>query len=205
MAYAGHGSFSTADPNERKYRKYSDRILLRRLLSYVFRYKKNLAFVIVSLLFTAAVGVIYPALLATAINNIYPKLNLTEIEIAIAGYFALYAVNYYANNRRTFLMQKVGQSTIYDVRSDTFDKLQNLSPSYYSKRETGRIMSYITNDVDALSDFVTFQLPQVLAGLATIVLVFPVMYFFNPRLTLVSLVVIAPLVIMTLIFHGRIQ
>ena len=204
MGYSG-GIFSTADPSERKYRKYSDRILLKRLASYIFRYKKNLVLVIISLLFTAAVGVIYPALLATAINNIYPTLNMTEIEIVIAAYFALYAFNYYANNRRTYLMQMVGQNAIYDVRKDAFDKLQNLSPSYFSKRETGRVMSYITNDVDALSDFVTFQLPQVLAGIATIVLVFPVMFFFNSRLALASLVVIPPLVILTLAFQGKIQ
>jgi ABC-type multidrug transport system fused ATPase/permease subunit len=66
-------------------------------------------------------------------------------------------------------------------------------------------MSYITNDVDALADFVTFQLPQVLAGLATVILVFPVMFFFNSGLTLVSLIVIPPLVILTLAFQGKIQ
>lgn len=204
MAFPG-GTFSTADPSERKYRKYSDRVLLRRIFSYILNYRKDLVLAFVSLIFTAAAGVVFPALLADAINNIYPKLNLMGIEIAIGAYFALYAINYIASNRRTFLMQKVGQNTIYDVRRDAFEKLQKLSPSYYSKRETGRVMSYITNDVDALSDFVTFQLPQVLAGLATIILVFPVMFLFNPRLTLVSLVVVPPLVILTLAFQGKIQ
>jgi len=102
-------------------------------------------------------------------------------------------------------MQIVGQNMIQSIRHDAFVKLQQISPAYYSKHETGRIMSYITNDVDALSDFVTFQLPQVLAGFVVIVSIIPTMIYLSPSLTLVSLAVVPPLVAMTLIFQGKIQ
>jgi ABC-type multidrug transport system fused ATPase/permease subunit len=102
-------------------------------------------------------------------------------------------------------MQILGQNVIYDIRSDAFQKLQKLSPSYYSKRETGRIMSYVTNDVDALSDFVTFQLPQVLSGVVLIASIVVIMFFFNIDLTLVSLIVIPFLVVLTYAMQGRIQ
>ena len=203
MPYAG-GVFDVSDPNERKFRKYNDRELLGVLKRYVMRYRKSLLFVFSLLFFTAAVGVTYPYLLGSALNDIVNH-NFNAVMIAVGGFVALYVVNYLSDNRRTYHMQNIGQNVIYEIRKDAFLKLQKLSPSYYSKHETGRIMSYITNDVDALSDFVTFQLPQVLAGLATIIMVFPIMFYLNARLTLVALIVVPPLVILTLSFQGRIQ
>ncbi len=203
MGYA-HGVFDTSDPNERKLRKYNDRELLRVLGSYITRYRKELFLVFSSLFFSAAVGVIYPYLLGSAVNYIVAN-NFSGVMIAIGGFAAIYLINYASDNRRTYHMQNVGQNVIYELRKDAFLKLQNLSPSYYSNHETGRVMSYITNDVDAISDFVTFQLPQVLAGIATIVMVFPIMFYLNTQLTLVALVVVPPLVILTLLFQGRIQ
>jgi ATP-binding cassette subfamily B protein len=196
--------FSTTDPNERKYRKYTDRVLVRRLASYLLKYKKSLTLVLSYLIFSAAVGDIGPYLLGISVNDMFSR-NLEAVIIFVSIYFVLYVANYATDNRRTYHMQLLGQNVIRDIRRDGFAKLQELSPSYYSKRETGRIMSYLTNDVDALSDFVTFQIPQVLAGVVLIVSVIPIMLFLNPSLTLVSLVVVPALVILTLAFQGRIQ
>jgi ABC-type multidrug transport system fused ATPase/permease subunit len=207
LSYAG-GVFSTADPNDRKDRKYSDRELIQRLLSYVLKYKRNVGIVFLSLCYAAVVGVIGPYLLGVvALNDIFAARfwGITGVLGAFVGYVAIYTVNYFSDNKRTFHMQIMGQNVIQNLRQDAFVKLQQISPSYFSKHETGRIMSYITNDVDALSDFVTFQLPQVLAGFVVIASIVPTMLFFSVNLTLVSLAVIPPLVIMTLAFQGRIQ
>jgi ABC-type multidrug transport system fused ATPase/permease subunit len=207
LSYAG-GVFSTADPNERKYRKYSDRELVTRLLSYILKYRRNLGIVFLSLFYAGAVGVIGPYLLGVvALNDIFAARfwGTTGVAAALVLYASIYAINYFSDSKRTFHMQIMGQNVIQDIRRDAFVKLQKLSPSYYSKHETGRIMSYITNDVDALSDFVTFQLPQVLAGVVVIVSIVPTMFYLSPNLTLVSLAVVPPLVALTLAFQGRIQ
>jgi ABC-type multidrug transport system fused ATPase/permease subunit len=202
------GSLNKEDPGDHKFRKYSDRVLLGRLISYMLVYKKNLGVVIASLIFAAAVGVVGPYLLAIiALNDIASRrfYGFDGVLAAVGAYAALYLVSYFSDNKRTYHMQIMGQNIIQDLRRDSFAKLQELSPSYFSSRETGRIMSYITNDVDALSDFVTFQLPQVLAGAILIISIVPTMLHFNLGLTLVSLIVIPPLVFLTLAFQGRIQ
>jgi ABC-type multidrug transport system fused ATPase/permease subunit len=203
MGYAG-GVFTTEDPNERKYRKYTDRVLIKRLGSYIFRYRPSLILVFVSLIFTAFVGVAGPYLLGISLNDMQAR-NLQGVIVSISIIFVLYLVNYVSDNRRTYHMQLLGQNVIHDLRRDGFAKLQDLSPSYYSKRETGRIMSYITNDVDALSDFVTFQVPQVLAGVVIIAAIIPFMLILNFQLSLVSFAVVPALVLLTLAFQGRIQ
>ncbi len=207
MSVAG-GIFSTADPNDRKYRKFSDRELVKKLLSYILRYRRNLYVVAASLCYAAVIGVLGPYLLGiVAINDILVGnfWGVTGVVGAIGMYVILYIINYFSDNQRTYNMQLMGQNVIRDIRKDAFVKLQELSPSYFSKHETGRIMSYITNDVDALSDFVTFQLPQVLAGFVVIISIVPWMFLISPSMALVSFAVVPPLVILTLAFQGRIQ
>jgi ABC-type multidrug transport system fused ATPase/permease subunit len=204
----GGGVFSIADPSERKFKKFSDRELIRKLLSYILKYRRNLVIVGVSLAFAAIVGVVGPYLLAiVALNDIFAGKfwGYTGVVGAIAIYAVLYLVNYLTESKRTYHMQVMGQNVIQDIRRDAFVKLQELSPAYYSKHETGRIMSYITNDVDALADFVTFQLPLVLSGFVVIISIVPWMFYLSTSMTLVSLVVVPPLVVLTLAFQGRIQ
>jgi ATP-binding cassette, subfamily B, multidrug efflux pump len=200
--------FSIADPNDRKYRKFSDRDLISKLLSYMMKYRRNLVLVGGSLAYAAFVGVAGPFLLGViALNDIFSGnfWGYTGVVGAIGTYTILYLVSYLTENRRTYHMQVVGQNVIQDIRRDAFVKLQELSPSYFSKHETGRIMSYITNDVDALSDFVTFQLPLVLSGFVVILSIIPWMFYLSASMTLVSLAVVPPLVALTLAFQGRIQ
>jgi ABC-type multidrug transport system fused ATPase/permease subunit len=202
------GNLNKEDPGDRKFRKYSDRVLLSRLMAYVFVYKKDLLVVTGSLVFAALVGVAGPYLLAiVALHDIVTRhfFGITGVAGAVGAYLGLYLLGYLSDSKRTYHMQLMGQNVIQDLRRDAFVKLQGLSPSYYSSHETGRIMSYITNDVDALSDFMTFQLPQVLAGLILIVTIVPTMLYFNLSLTLVAFAVIPALVLLTLAFQGKIQ
>ena len=198
------GTFGSDDPSERKFRRFSDSELVRSLVGYILRYRKNFAVVMTTLLLTSAFGVIGPALVGSVLNDIVGR-NFGGVVDLILAFTAVNVAGYFSESIRTRHMQILGQNVIYDIRSDAFQKLQRLSPSYYSKRETGRIMSYITNDVDALSDFVTFQLPQVLSGVVLIASIIVIMFLFNFDLSLVSLLVIPPLVILTYAMQGRIQ
>lgn len=205
MPYAG-GIYISDDPESRKDRKYSDTYLIRVLLRYVLSYRRGLVLTLGSLFFTAGVGIVGPVLLGLAVDDMLPPTsNYGGVATMTGVYALLYLANYVADNRRSYSMQVVGQNSLRDIRRDAFEHLQRLSPSYFTSREVGRIMSYITNDVDAVEDFVTFQLPQVLAGFFTIVSIVVIMFYFNVGLSLVSLVVVPVLVAVTLLFQGAIQ
>ncbi|MDG6956574.1 MAG: ABC transporter ATP-binding protein [Nitrososphaerota archaeon] len=195
---------SDDDPDARKDRKYSDGYLIRRLVRYVMGYRRDLTITLAGLLFIAGAGIVGPILLGFAVDDMLAA-NYGAVAILTGSYALLYAANYVADNRRTYTMQVVGQNSLRDIRRDAFDHLQRLSPSYFSSKETGRIMSYIMNDVDAVEDFVTFQLPQVLSGFLTIASIVVIMLFFNVDLSLVSFVVIPALVVTTFVFQGRIS
>ncbi|MDG6940168.1 MAG: ABC transporter ATP-binding protein [Nitrososphaerota archaeon] len=199
-----HPFFNTDDAGDRKFRKFTDRELAASLLGYILRYRRSSAVAAAGILAVTAMGVAGPILLGRSVNAIISG-DYGLLLALMALYAGLYALNYVADNRRSFHMQLIAQSAMNDIRNDAFVKLQRLSASYYSRRETGRIMSYITNDVDALSDFVTFQLPAVLGGVVLIVLSVAIMAFLDLGLTLASLAVLPPLALLTLAFQGRIQ
>ena len=160
---------------------------------------------IFSLLIASAVGVAVPWFLALGVNYIVYAKNYQGLVIMVGLSAIAYFASYLSESKRNYHVQVAGQNVIRDIRRETFVKLQELSPSYFSTRETGRIMSYITNDVDALSDFVTFQVPQVLAGFVIIVSMIGFMFYVNVQLALISMTVIPMLVALTLVFQSRIQ
>ena len=75
----------------------------------------------------------------------YYMLNMISASIVVI--FFLRGIFLYGQN---YLMSFVGQHVIIDIRSEVFRKLQRLSMSFYDKNKTGTIMSYVTNDVNAL-------------------------------------------------------
>ena len=75
----------------------------------------------------------------------YYMLNVISASIVVI--FLLRGIFLYGQN---YLMSYVGQHVIIDIRSEVFRKLQRLSMSFYDKNKTGTIMSYVTNDVNAL-------------------------------------------------------
>lgn len=203
MHYAG-SMYISDDPESRRDRKYRDGYLMRLLLRYITAYRRDLAVTIASLFFTAAVGIVGPVLLGFSVNDMLAG-NYSGVVTLAASYASIYLANYAFDNKRSYSMQLVGQNALRDIRRDAFGRLQRLSPSYFSSRETGRIMSYIMNDVDAVEDFVTFQLPLVLAGFFTIASITAIMFFLNASMSLVALAVMPLLAAITLLFQGRIQ
>ena len=182
----------------------SDRKKLFRLLREALHYRREASIVIVSIGVGTAVAMVGPLLIGFAINALIAKQFSHAVDFGLL-YAALYGVNYFADNRRTFLMPVVSQSVIRNMRDRGFESLQRVPISYFSKRETGRIMSYIMNDAEALSDFLTFQLPQVLSGIAAIAGSIVIMLYYDVPLTLVSLTVIPMLGGFALIMQKRIR
>ncbi len=181
-----------------------DRKKLFRLLREALHYRREASIVIVSIGVGTAVAMVGPLLIGFAINALIAKQFSHAVDFGLL-YAALYGVNYFADNRRTFLMPVVSQSVIRNMRDRGFESLQRVPISYFSKRETGRVMSYIMNDAEALSDFLTFQLPQVLSGIAAIAGSIVIMLYYDVPLTLVSLTVIPMLGGFALIMQKRIR
>ena len=88
------------------------------------------------------------------------------------------------------LLNTVGQYVMFDMRRELYDKLQHQEVAYYDRNPVGRIMTRLTNDVDALNELFTAGVTDLLGDLVMIVAIIGVMLWMDVRLTLVTLLTV---------------
>ena len=94
-------------------------------------------------------------------------------------------------------MATITQGTLYQMRKKMFVKMQTLPLKYFDTEGHGDIMSYYTNDVDALRQMISQSLPNVLSSLVVVVTVFAIMLYFSFWMTLTVLLGVIAMYLVT--------
>lgn len=108
---------------------------------------------------------------------------LNYIVISIVVVFVIRGISYYG---QSYLMNYVGQRVIIDIRKEVFEKLQRLSLSFYDKNKTGTIMSYVTNDVNALQSAMVENVVEMFTESVILVVSIVMMLYLDWKLFLVT-------------------
>lgn len=176
--------------------------LYLRILSYIKPYMHRLLFAMVCTIMAAAGNLYIPWIIKDMIDEVLADKNGTMLNWIAASIIAIFIVRglfWYGQN---YLMSYVGQSVIMDIRAAVFKKLQRLSVSFYDKNKTGTIMSYVTNDVNALqSAMVENTIEMITEGFILIGSVVAMIYL-DWRLTLFT-VCTFPVVLWFMEFFGK--
>lgn len=176
--------------------------LYLRILSYIKPYMHRLLFAMVCTIMAAAGNLYIPWVIKDMIDEVLADKNGTMLNWIAASIIAIFIVRglfWYGQN---YLMSYVGQSVIIDIRAAVFKKLQRLSVSFYDKSKTGTIMSYVTNDVNALqSAMVENTIEMITEGFILIGSVVAMIYL-DWRLTLFT-VCTFPVVLWFMEFFGK--
>lgn len=176
--------------------------LYLRILSYIKPYMHRLIFAMFCTIMAAAGNLYIPWIIKDMIDEVLADKNGTILNWIAASIIAIFVVRglfWYGQN---YLMSYVGQSVIIDIRAAVFKKLQRLSVSFYDKNKTGTIMSYVTNDVNALqSAMVENTIEMITEGFILIGSVVAMIYL-DWRLTLFT-VCTFPVVLWFMEFFGK--
>lgn len=124
--------------------------LYTRLTAYIKPYAKVLVAALICTVLAAAGNLYLPWIIRDMVDKVLSEKDafmLNMIAVSIVVIFIFRGIFYFGQN---YLMSYVGQHVIIDIRGEVFRKLQRLSMSFYDKNKTGTIMSYVTNDVNAL-------------------------------------------------------
>jgi ATP-binding cassette subfamily B multidrug efflux pump len=170
--------------------KAYDARLMKRILEYLRPYKWKVFLAILMIFATGTVELAGPFLTKMAIDNAIvpgkPEL-LPGIIAVFIGALAIAFVFRYAQN---ILMQVIGQNVMFDLRNQIFSHLQHQSLSHFDRNPVGRLISRLTNDVDALNEFIGTSVVTVVGDVVILLGVVVVMFFLDWRLALISLVVL---------------
>ena len=183
--------------------KAYDARITRRLLTYLTPYRPSLLLALILMFFGTLASLSGPYLVKLALDQGLagrsPRILLGSVGLYLLGAAVLWVATY----ARVNLMAKVGQSIIYDLRAQLFRHLQTLSLSFYSRYSVGRIISRMVNDVSVLREMITWAIVAVARDLLTLVGIVLAMVALNPRLSLLTFLVLPIMAFATAIFRRR--
>ncbi len=194
--------------------KAYDARLIRRLLRYVGPYRAAVALAILLLLVASLAELAGPSLYRVAIDRYIAPFggaagagHARALMRGLAGIAALYlvilAVGFAARWLQSYLMQFVGQRVMADLRMEMVDHLQRLSVGFFSRTPVGRIVTRVTNDVDALNELITSGVVAIFGDIFTLVGIMGVMLWMNWRLALAAFSVVPVVYAVTERFRVR--
>ena len=113
--------------------------------------------------------------------------RLTELLLKLGG---LYLAGTLLSLFQQLMLVRVAQHTVRVIRTDLFDKLQELPLRYFDSTPHGQLMSRLTNDVDNVSSMLSNSITQILSAVITLVMCLYMMLRLSWQLTLVSCITI---------------
>ena len=128
---------------------------MRRLLELVRPYRGRAALSLVTLVVTTAATLATPLFSKFAIDRGISRGNRHELVLWVLAFITAAFVGYGAQTAQTYLNGWVGQRVLADLRKRLFAHIQTLELGYFEHNRTGKLISRLTNDIDALEQLVT--------------------------------------------------
>ena len=194
--------------------KAYDAKLTRRLVSYLGPYKPEVALAILLLFLMSATQILPPVIakfiidgaIAPAVSGeIAREEGFARLALLGAGYIVVLAAASGFRFWQSVLTTSIGQRAMYDLRLQLFRHLQFLSLSFFDRNPVGRLMTRITNDIDALTEMVSRGVVSIFGDLFTLLAVMVVMLLLDWRLALLTFLIIPVLIGITAFFRGMMR
>jgi ATP-binding cassette, subfamily B, bacterial len=151
----------------------------------------------------AVAQLIVPALVRTGIDRGVTADSFATL-VAVSGVaLVVLVVDWFVSHAGLLVTGRTGERLLYLLRVKTFAHLQRLGLDYYERELGGRIMTRMTTDVDALSNFLQTGLTTTLISLLTLVGVLVALILLDGGLSLVLVAMLPLLAVATLIFRAK--
>jgi ATP-binding cassette, subfamily B, multidrug efflux pump len=142
-----------------------------------------------------------PYLIGRALDDGIAVKDVRTLGLYVLVYVIMTGLQWLMIYVRVNLMAKVGQSIIYNLRSELFQHLQNLSLSFYSRYSVGRVITRVINDVSVLRQFITWAIVASARDIFVLAGIVIAMLSMNLRLSLITFTVLPFMVAVTIIFR----
>jgi len=183
---------------------------VKRLLSYIMdRYKIQFFIVFICIIISAVANVAGSAFIQTLIDDYIEPLLLennpvfTGLLRALLVMAIVYLIGIIGTLVYNRMMVTISQGTLKQIRDDMFEHMQSLPIKYFDTHNHGDVMSYYTNDTDALRQMISQSIPQAFSSLITIVAVTCAMLVLNPLMTLLVAVCVIIMILVVKSIGGK--
>ncbi|MDD2434705.1 MAG: ABC transporter ATP-binding protein [Bacilli bacterium] len=161
-----------------------------RLWSYLKKDKIRILFVTFMVLCSTLAVVIAPLLVAKGIDNYIAKKSLDGLLIIVIILAILYIIRSVFTRISNFTMVKVTEKTLYNLRKDLFNHLQQLSLSFFDRNKKGDLMSRFTNDISIIDEALSETIVSLINSVITLIGVTTIIFIINPILAFTTILTI---------------
>ena len=165
-----------------------------RLITYMKPYAHWVIFALLLVLGLTAFDLYRPMLVGDAIDTFGANGDYDVIIATAIKYAVVLALSFAFNIAQTWILQKTGQNIILQMRKDLYRHIQSLGSRYFDITPVGKLVTRVTNDVEALNEMYSGILVQLFRNIVKIVGLAGVMLVLDVRLAAISFVLM-PLVI----------
>ncbi len=165
-----------------------------RLIAYMKPYAHWVIFALLLVLGLTAFDLYRPMLVGDAIDTFGANGDYDVIIATAIKYAVVLALSFAFNIAQTWILQKTGQNIILQMRKDLYRHIQSLGSRYFDITPVGKLVTRVTNDVEALNEMYSGILVQLFRNIVKIVGLAGVMLVLDVRLATISFVLM-PLVI----------
>jgi ATP-binding cassette subfamily B protein len=205
--------------------KAYDSRLMRRLLTYLRPYKLQVVISSIATILKSATDSAGPLLVMIAVDSYldpkpgplpwlsrhlnhlsrFPITPMRGVTLIAAIYLGALLFTFLLELVQTYLMQWTGQKVMFDMRSQIFRHLQNMSPAFYDRNPVGRLVTRLTSDVDALNEMFTSGVLAIFEDVFTLAFIVGIMLWKSWPLALLTLAVIPAILFVTRIFRAKVR
>ena len=177
--------------------------MLKRFISYYKPHKLVFALDMLSSLGVSLIGIVYPMVTRTMLNDLIPNRNYRMIVIFGMTLLLLYAVKMMLNYFIQYVGHVMGVKMQAQMRRDMFEHLEKLPYSFYDTHETGKIMSRMTNDLMDISELAHHGPENIIISTISIVASFIYLSTIDIYLTLIIFCAVPFLLLIAMLLKNK--
>jgi ATP-binding cassette, subfamily B, multidrug efflux pump len=173
---------------------------LLRLWKYFGMERKFLSIVFIFIIIDAGIGLIVPYIIGHSIDAMgkgKASVNFGMLEIMVVVLIASYVVDGFINFAQGWIMARVAQKIVMNMRRSLSHKLQKLPIAFFDIHTHGEIMSRFSNDIENVSSTISQSTTQLLSGAIMLTGSLIMMLILSPVLTLASIITVPMVYLLT--------
>lgn len=163
---------------------------LTRFLPYLKPFRLAIALIFIDILAYTLLSLLGPYLMGMGIDRFIATKDAAGLARIAGLMLAVFVMDSILQAIGDFVMARISQRALQQVRQDLFDHLQKLSLRFYDRNPAGELMSRLTNDIDAINQAVSQNVTALLSGLLTLTGILIAMFVLNHWLALASILVV---------------
>ena len=197
-----HGPWMRAGRDEDFKNAKVDRVLARRVWTYASPYKRRLLVFLVAVAIGAVVTIVPPLLFRQIVDTAIPDGNRGLAMALAVGALVVAVVTTAISVLERYISSTIGEGVIFDLRTSLFDHVHRMPIAFFTRTQTGALVSRMNNDVIGAQRALTGTLGSVVSNVLTLGTTLVAMLVLEWRLTLLTLLV-APLLLVPANRIGR--